>query len=145
MAAIPLLLITIIFFHVSFTYIDLALFIAELVIGFMIANLIGFLIGTLAIFITEVYGLAAVVWSIMFLLGGGVVPLSFLPGRISYILYLLPFQNMGYLPTATLLGLATSTEIVKGTVVGIAWITGLFILSYFWWKRVNKYITSVGG
>ena len=142
---LPLIVIVMVFMHVSFTPINVLLFFLEVFVGAIVIDLIGFLIGTLAVYITEIWAVSSTAWTIMYLTGGGIMPLNLLPPIIKGIVFLLPFQLFAYLPTITLLGLATNAMIINGLIIGTIWAAVLVIFSYFWWHRIRKDLTSVGG
>jgi ABC-2 type transport system permease protein len=143
--SLPLLLIAVLIAHIPITAYGIALALLSLAVGFAVFGIISFLIGTLAIFVTRVYGLRYMVNILVYIVAGGTVPLSMFPQYLSNIVYALPFQDMGYLPVSIFLGTATPASISNGLFVGTVWAIVLGIFAFFWWKRVKKSITSVGG
>ena len=143
--ALPTTIIAMLFAHFYINAFNIALLIASIAIGFAISNIMGFLIGTIAVFTTHVYGYRYIYITLISIAAGGTVPLSLFPQYISSILYALPFQNMGYLPASILLGVSTLPEIMNGLAIGAIWTFALAAFAFFWWKKVRKRITSAGG
>jgi len=142
---LPLLALIFFVFHLTLTPTSILLFLVEVLLGMVIINLIGFFIGTMAIRLTNIYGLASVVWGILWLLSGSMMPLSFFPEYAQHLLALSPFPILCYLPISTLLGTATNTQIVSGIIYALAWAVALALLAYFWWRKISKSMGSAGG
>ena len=143
--SLPMIAIAMLFAHMYLNLYTACLLIASLAIGYAVSSIISFLIGTVAIFTTNIYGFRYVYWTLLSLAAGGTVPLSLFPQSISNILYALPFQNMGYLPAAMLLGRISTAQVVNGIVVGAVWAVALAVFAFFWWRKAKRHITSVGG
>lgn len=145
LGVIPLLAIAAFFVHFSITPLTVLLLVAELLVGFMIANLFDFIIGSLAVYLTQVWGIMVVTYNLQFLLSGGLLPLSLFPSWASNILLLLPFQMELYTPAATLLGTMPVATMVQEILVGAVWAVVLFAISALMWRKMRKGITAVGG
>ncbi len=143
--SLPMILIAVIIAHVPISLYGVALSMASIALGFAVYGLISFLIGTVAIFITYIYGIRYVSSMLIYLAAGGVLPLSMFPQYIANFMYSLPFQTMGYLPVSILLGTATPSAIINGFTIGIIWAIALAIFAFFWWKKVKGRVSSVGG
>jgi len=142
---LPLLVVAVLVAHVPVTIYSIILSFAVAAIGFAVYGIISFLIGTLAIFMTNIYGFRYIVSTLIYVVAGGIVPLSMLPQYAANITYMLPFQTMGYLPVTIFMGMASPSAIINGVVVGVIWVIALASFAFFWWKRVKRRITSVGG
>lgn len=142
---LPLLIVAALVAHIPVTSYGLALSAAVVAIGFVVYGIISFLIGTLSLFMTDIYGLRYILSTLVYVVAGGVVPLSMLPQYAANIAYLLPFQTMGYLPVTIFMGIASTSAIINGIIVGCVWAAVLAVFAFFWWKRVKVRITSVGG
>ena len=142
---LPLFLVGILIGHIPVTAYGLGIAMGIFLIGFTLFSLISFLVGTIAIIITNVRGIMQIVTSLIVIAAGGAIPLIMLPPYLANIAFALPFQTMGYLPTAAIMGIATPSAIANGVIIGCIWVVALFIISFFWWGRVSKKITSVGG
>ncbi len=143
--SVPMIAIATLLVPISVNMYTAALLISSIAIGFTVSSIISFLIGTVAIFTTNIYGFRYVYWTLFSIAAGGTVPLSLFPQSISNFLYALPFQNMGYLPVAMILGKASMAQVTNGLIVGVIWAIGLAVFAFFWWKKAKRHITSVGG
>lgn len=143
--AVPILIIASLLVHLSLSIVSIALFSVEIVIGLGISVLVDMFVGTLAVYLTEVWGLSTVMWAVESLVGGAIIPLGLLPKPYSSIALALPFQLFGYTPAVTLLGTVPMQMILNEILIGLIWLAGLYIFVRFWWKRIEKNLTSVGG
>jgi ABC-2 type transport system permease protein len=142
---LPLLVIAVLLSPQPVSSFTALLVVVELAIGYSLVSLIGFMIGMLAIKMVNIYGIANSMWSIMLLLGGGVMPLALFPNAITHILMFTPFPIMLYTPAATFLGIVSSSEAINSIIISAVWVVALAIISAAAWKFVRKRITSAGG
>jgi len=142
---LPLLAITFLAFRLAPPPLSLFLFLIEVLVGIATLNLIGFFIGTMAVRLTNVAGLASAVWTVLWMLSGGMMPLSFFPTYAQNLLALTPIPIWCYLPVSTLLGTLSDAQIVSGILYTVAWAVALAVLAYVWWKRISKSMGSAGG
>lgn len=142
---LPIFLIMLTFAPLHLTALSLTLFAVEVAVALVIFNVIGFLIGTLALYFTSVTSIANTVFSIAAMLAGLTIPLNFLPRYILSALELTPFPILGYIPVTTLLGTTGASEAIFSISVSAVWALALLVFAYFWWKRVVRNLSSVGG
>ncbi|MDE1854881.1 MAG: ABC-2 family transporter protein [Candidatus Micrarchaeota archaeon] len=142
---IPFMIIIILVAHVSITPVTLSLFILEIITAYLITSALYFIIGSLAVYLVNIWGIISVADSLYLLLGGGVIPLILFPGWASQILLLLPSQLSVYTPAATLLGIISPSAAIGYLFAGVVWAVVLVVLAALWWKKVSQNITSVGG
>ncbi len=144
----PVLIVIILAIHLlglSITLLEIVGFVATLIIGYFIINLIQFMIGSFAIYTTSALGFSILSFNIMSILGGAIMPLSFFPSYISNITSILPFQFFIYLPTSILLGLTPPSAYIHYITLGIIWLLGIAIVTYLFWGRVKKKLSTAGG
>ena len=85
-------------------------------------------------------------FSIFFvLLSGSAVPLWFFPSWLYTIAKLLPFQAVFFIPAQIYMGKLNTEGILVGLFTQLGWITVLFILHEFLWRRGIKNLTILGG
>ncbi|MCL5011416.1 MAG: ABC-2 family transporter protein [Candidatus Marsarchaeota archaeon] len=120
------------------------LFSIQLIAGYLTINLIAFLIGCLSVYWTNIYGISGGVDWIFYLLGGALIPISFLPQQIAGFLMLTPFPMVYYLPVATLLGIIPFNNAVQTTLLEILWIAVLIVMAKKVWSRSVKVMNLVG-
>jgi len=142
---IPLFAIAMAIAHVTPTLTTVVLLIIEILIGYVLANLMGFIIGMTAIKLINISSLESIMWGTVLLLGGGIMPLNMLPQIVQQILYLSPFAIMLYIPATTFLGTVSTGIIMTSIFAGLAWIALLAVIAFITWDRMRKQITSAGG
>lgn len=120
------------------------MFILYFVIAYAITTLIGFIIGSLALYLTDVYGIRISINWIMTIFGGGLLPLAFFPQYIEKILLLTPFPFLAFVPSATLTGMISLGESQGLLITAIAWIIVLLGISWILWRRMKLRINAVG-
>ncbi|MFP3279012.1 MAG: ABC-2 family transporter protein [Candidatus Micrarchaeota archaeon] len=141
----PFFAIAVLLAHVTLTLGTALLLLFEILLGYVLANLIGFLLGITAIKLINIGSLEAVTESALLLLGGGIVPLNMMPHIVQQILYLSPFAIMLYIPAATFLGTVSRSIIVTNILASLAWIALLTVVAFIAWGKVRTQITSAGG
>ncbi|MDE1810883.1 MAG: ABC-2 family transporter protein [Candidatus Micrarchaeota archaeon] len=122
-----------------------AAFLVEVVMAFCIINLFGFLVGLAAIYLTNIYGLVSIVFTLISILGGMVAPLTFYPQWAQNILYLSPLPSMFYFPASTFLGTISNSMILQSLAVGFVWIAILLGVSVLGWKKMSIKVALAGG
>ncbi len=143
--SLPIIVGVVAFGHLSVTPSALALFAALMVIAYLMINIIGFIIGSMAVYLTSVWGVANAVTWLFSLAGGGVVPLFFLPDNIARLLMLTPFAFMYYIPDTTLLGIMPASAALQSVMIGTLWVIAFAIMASLLWRKVKRDINSVGG
>ncbi|HUY70345.1 MAG TPA: ABC-2 family transporter protein [Candidatus Baltobacteraceae bacterium] len=131
--------------HSSLGAWTIAAFVVEIVIAFALVNLVGFLLGLAAIYLTNIYGLMSIVFTVIGILGGTVAPLVFYPQWAQSIIYLTPFPSMYYIPAATFLGTVGSGTILQGIAIGALWIVALLGCSAVAWRKLSVKVALAGG
>ena len=113
----------------------------------LIANIIGyslsFVIGCMAFWVTEIWGISAIKTLIVAVVAGSVFPLSILPDHVRTLLLYTPFPFLSYVPTAIIME-ELNDKIPQLILIGIVWsviFTGLAVLI---WKAGKTKYESVG-
>ena len=79
------------------------------------------------------------------LLGGSLVPLTFLPDLLQSAAMMLPFAYMLYFPATVLMGKLDPVAFVQGLGVQVLWIAVFAGLSQIMWRRGLKRYVAYGG
>ncbi len=143
--SIPLLIIAALISHMAVSLVTVLLTFTELLIGFTILNTVLFMIGTLAVYITTIWGAIRLTYFIFAILGGAYVPLNLFPKAFHGFIAFAPFQFVAYAPVATLLGVITTGAALQNIAVGIAWAVAIALFAAYWWGHIKKRISFVGG
>jgi ABC-2 type transport system permease protein len=144
-ASLPLFAIVAAFYPLNLNAESIALLLAVVVIGNIVVMSLDFLIGSLSIYMTNIYGIMSVFWGVVSLLSGGIIPLSLFSQQTQSILFMLPFQLLAYTPASILLGTISYAQAIHALFFGAAWAAGLSVFAYFWWERSVKKVMSAGG
>ena len=143
--AFIVIVVTLYYLGISTNLLSIIAFIIIMLIGYTIINIMRFIIGSFAIYTTSAFGISILLTSIIAILGGEIMPLTFFPSYISNITSILPFQMFIYVPTAILIGTIPSSAYLYYIFLGIVWILALTVFGHFFWKHIKKKISSAGG
>lgn len=117
---------------------------AAIVMACVLGYCVSFIIGLLAFWMTEIWGIGAMKNLLFSVFAGAVFPLSFLPGHIQRIMMLTPFPYMGYFPAAILLDEGVENNMRQAFQTGAVWSVFLISAVIFLWKNGIKKYESVG-
>ncbi len=120
-------------------------FSVSFLLGITIAYLIDWLIGCLAFFTTEVWGLGVLRNGIVMFFGGTLIPLVMLPATLRAVAYTLPFAQAVYQPISLLAGLAPISQAPRIILVQIGWVVGLAIAARIAFLWSVRHVTVQGG
>lgn len=143
--SVPLIVIAALISHMAVSMATALLTFAELLLGFSILNTVFFMMGTLAVYTTNVWGASGLVYYIFQILGGAYVPLNLFPKALQGFIALTPFQFIAYAPAATLLGVITTGAAIQNIFVGIVWAAAIMLFAAYWWGHIKKRVSFVGG
>lgn len=142
--AAPIVALTVVFGGLDPGALAVALFAVQIVIAYLVVNLIGFIVGSMSVYLTNIWGIANALSTVFAMLGGGVVPLLLFPSSAVAVLMLTPLPLLLYVPAATLLGMMTTWEAIGSIAVGAAWLAGLVVASRLVWSKVMRAMNAVG-
>lgn len=101
---------------------------------------INLLLGMVAFWTPEVWGVRFVFWILLEFFSGGLFPLDILPKAIYNTLQLLPFSYLLFFPLKIYLGKLPFSEINKGIIILLIWLFLLnFIVNKVWQKGLKIY------
>lgn len=141
---LPILIIIYIIAGLHLTSIQVLILIIEMILAYLIINLVGFIIGLLSIYLTDIFGILAGVTLIFSLLGGGLMPLILYPKIIYEILMLTPFPFLYFVPIGTFTGIIPAAHLPGLIAEGVIWTLVLLFIAVVTWKRVSRDINAVG-
>ncbi len=136
----------------------LVITITSVLLSFILVYMFEFLVGLVSFWTTQVFGVSILKSSLINLLAGLTVPLTFYPESIQKILINLPFQAMYNIPASIYSGLTYRVNIlqhflmvlgvnsvVKYLLEQIIWIFIFSLITFLCWRIVNKKIVVQGG
>jgi ABC-2 type transport system permease protein len=119
-------------------------FAVEIAMAFLMINLIGFIIGSLSIYLTSIYGILNGIVTLFSILGGGIMPITLFPKFAYGILMLTPLPYLYFVPGGTFTGLLPPQSLPGVLGIGFAWIAVLAVIATLLWRKVSVDINSVG-
>ena len=141
-------------FYVIFTFagllplpgaVDALLYIISVILGFTVSYYFSFCFAMIAFRTIYFFGINLAKDSLISILSGSLVPLSFFGTGIRTVLSVLPFSSMVYYPIMIYLGKLSAMETVKALVIQAIWAGAFFIIGRAGWKSVIRRIVIVGG
>jgi ABC-2 type transport system permease protein len=124
---------------------NLGPYLVSVVLAYMVSVLTWMLVGMLAFWIMQVNAVRALLQVASELLGGALVPLWFMPDGLRFVLELLPFQAILFLPAAIYTGEVSGTGLVRPFLVQLTWIVLLWWIAALVWRRAQRRIVIQGG
>lgn len=138
---IPRLLISIViitvglsFFNYKFDFRVLTLGYFSSFIGFIILFQIQFIIGCLTFWIDKVIALRDTIISFLFLLGGFIIPIDFMPNVLKEFSFLTPMPYIYYLPAKILSKKILLVDIFLNMKIQLIWFVILWVIIIVVWK-----------
>ncbi|WP_416827944.1 ABC transporter permease [Ectobacillus polymachus] len=122
-----------------------ALFMISVVLGILIGTQLDLIIGILAFWTVNVWGLRLLRDSIIQFCSGALVPLSLYPQWFQEISMFLPFQSMVYIPVSIYTGSISGTQAYMAIATQFVWFIFIAILVRFIWAFAIRKITIFGG
>ncbi|NCN11496.1 MAG: ABC transporter permease [Leptospira sp.] len=104
--AIPLLIISILIYGISLVeYLpNVFLFLAFYSLGYILYLMVGYVLGSMAFFFTDVFGFYLLYYACTTLFSGAIIPVDLFPDLLKTITVYTPFPYFFYYPTSILMG-----------------------------------------
>lgn len=122
-----------------------AAFVVSFALGTTISFFVDWLVGCLAFFTTEVWGLGVLRNGISLFFSGSVIPLVMLPGPLRTLAFSLPFGQAVYQPISLLAGIAPLRDAPRVILVQVAWLIGLAVTARAAYLFSVRHVTVQGG
>jgi ABC-2 type transport system permease protein len=144
---IPLLFVALLFFGLTLPADPLVwgAFLVTALLGMTVMFCFEWLIGCLAFYTTEIWGLSVLRYGFTTFLSGALVPLAMLPDSIRPTIEALPFAQAFYIPLTILSGITPASEAPRLWLTQIAWIAGLLLCSRLAFNHAIRKVTVQGG
>ncbi len=98
----------------------------------------------LAFWLTNINTLDGIYWSLRFIIGGQVIPITFLTGSLLTAAIVLPFRYMVSFPLEIYFNKLSSNELLIGFMIGLFWSIFLFVLYKILLTKGIKAYTAFG-
>lgn len=119
-------------------------FLVSLGLSVAISSLFHSMLGTMAFWLVNTWGIRSILGRIISLLSGSLIPLAFFPSWMLTLSSFLPFRHMVYTPIVIYLNQLTANEIYSSLSVQFVWVISLFILHRLTWSAGIKRFDAVG-
>lgn len=120
-------------------------FLMSFILGTTISFFVDWLVGCLAFFTTEVWGLGVLRNGIALFFSGSLIPLVMLPNGLRTVAFALPFGQAVYQPISLLAGIAPVRDAPHIILVQLAWVVGLAVSARVAFLLSVRYVTVQGG
>ena len=123
----------------------LAVYLATLLLGFVIGFHFEACMGMTGFWLLEVTSLLYIVNTLNFFVSGHMFPLDMLPPAWASFLKMLPFQYMAYYPAAVFLGKVRGPDLVRGLVIEAVWAVVFIVLARGLYRLGLRRYSAFGG
>jgi len=123
---------------------QLAVLLLLIGISFTVTYLLSYTFGLVSFWVTEIGGIKTLREVLVLLLGGQVIPVTFMPDWINHINQFLPFRYILVFPIDFIQGKLTQANLLNGLLIETIWIIVFFLtIKYLWCKGIVEY-SAVG-
>lgn len=120
-------------------------FVGFWMLSFLLLFEISCLSALAAFWLMTAFSIDWLVWALLSLLSGNLIPLWFFPDWLAAAVKYLPFPYVGFYPAAVYLGKFSETETMVLFAVGLGWVALLGLGMWLLWRRATLRITVQGG
>jgi len=114
------------------------------VLAYLVSFIFKMIVGFIAFWTTDLYGIYDLLDIVMVVFAGYIVPINMLFEPVRTTAYLLPFSYMIYFPVLALQGKLSPTEISRVIGYQVIWLIVFIGLYLLLWKKGIKKFTGVG-
>lgn len=144
---IPMMLVALFFIKIALpgSFETFILFLFSAIFGVFIGTLFDLMIGVLAFWTVNVWGLRVLKEGVITFFSGALVPISLFPGWLESLSMYLPFQSMVYVPVSIYAGTLKGTDAYMAIGMQGVWLAALYLVVRFIWSQAIKKVTIFGG
>ena len=121
------------------------LYVASVLLGWLVVVMVGLLIGIVSFWTTEVSGIMTIHVFVSRFFAGAFVPLALMPDWLRGLAEVLPFRAQAQIPLSIYLGQATGAEVPALMAVQLFWVVALFALARVLWGMAVRRVVVYGG
>ena len=143
---LPSLLLALLFVHIDVPGIGtLAVFGCSFVLGYFVNFFLNFLMNSVAFWTLETFAIQLMVrWASDFL-GGQLLPLTFFPGALGWIVERLPFAAVYSTPLRIYIGELPQSAWAGAMAAQVLWLALFALLSFVVWRAASRRVVVQGG
>ncbi|WP_286166075.1 ABC transporter permease [Peribacillus frigoritolerans] len=144
---LPLMVIAFIFIHITMPASPEAasLFVISAGLGIWIGTFFDLMIGIVAFWTVNVWGLRVLKEGVITFFSGALVPITLFPGWLETISSYLPFQAMVFTPVSIYTGIIDGQDAYMAVLIQLGWCLGMFLVMKLIWAQAIKKVTIFGG
>ena len=132
-------------FDFNIDYKNLHFFLLSLIFSFIIMISIETIVGLLTIKISQIFGLSLLKNTLVSILAGVTIPLSYYPTLLRKIFSFLPFYHALNTPLNLINPNLSKLHLLTSLGIQIVWAISLIMVSYFFWSYLVRKININGG
>jgi ABC-2 type transport system permease protein len=121
------------------------LYLISLLLAYLITSLIGILVGLIAFWTTEIWGIQTILHFVSQFFSGALVPLWFFPPLLREVATWLPFQAQAFIPLSIFFGDIEGLALVGVLGLQVGWVGALFAAVVVVWRRAMRRVVVQGG
>lgn len=121
------------------------LYVGSLGLAYLIELLIGMIVGLIAFWTLEIWGIQAILGFVSRFFSGALVPIWLFPGVLRKVAEMLPFQAIASIPASIFIGRISGRGVVDAIGLQVIWIVLLLTLAALVWRRAQRHIVVQGG
>ncbi|MCX7570645.1 ABC-2 family transporter protein [Tumebacillus sp. DT12] len=144
---LPMLAVGWIFLGIQFpaTGTGAVLFILSTLIGLFLAMYIDLILGVLAFWTVNIFGLRTLKNAILLFFTGSMVPVTMFPGWLQTLSQYMPFQSIVYVPVSIYTGTLAGLDALSAMLVQILWLALMWAVVRVIWSLAVRKVTVFGG
>lgn len=128
-----------------YSFLNILLFLVSCFLGYFVTFLFNFIFAISAFYITYIWGILSLKWTVINFLSGQMIPIAFFPEGIKRIFILFPFASMNYIPVMIYMGKLSYHQILTSMTIQVVWVIVLFGIFNFLWRKAIQRVTILGG
>lgn len=146
-SSLPMFIVGVLFIGVQFpsSFEGTILFLISALLGILLGTQIDLMIGILAFWTVNIWGLSVFKESIIRFFSGALIPISLFPSWFRTFSQFLPFQSMIYVPVSIYTGAISGNSAYIAIGIQIFWLIFTFIAIKLSWHYAVKKVTIFGG
>jgi ABC-2 type transport system permease protein len=144
---LPMMALAVLFLdiHLPATFLGGVLFVLSTGIGLFLAMYIDLVVGVLAFWTVNIFGLRVLKNAVMMFFTGSLVPITLFPGWLQTLSQYLPFQSVVYVPVSIYTGTLSGADAFVAIGVQVLWLAALVVLVRAVWNAAVRKVTVFGG
>lgn len=119
--------------------------VVSLLLGFLVGFLLEAMLGLAGFWFLEVSSLVFVYMLLSYFLSGHMLPIDWLPPRVSEAIQWLPFKYLAFTPAAIFLGRYDNAQLIRELAIEAGWVAALFAANRWLLNRGLRRYSAFGG